>query len=425
MKSWISCVLLVLLTGCHKPENYVLGPSDLEKALSVSLSSAAVPADGISRVTITVQLDPDTDADKRNVKFMTTAGTFIAAGQEGLSITVPADADGKAVVSLRSSITPANAQLEISVASLMRRSSVAFTAVPRADAFDHTISRTSIPADGFSTTLIIARLKLGAGERREVTFETSAGIFIASGQPNGRSVKIVADSNGRAEVHLRSEKTVGIARVQVTALAVLDEFLVAFTPVDAAQIITLSTEPSSAPADGVTPLVIVASIAPGLPTGRRTVTFTTTIGQLSPASIETDSTNMARSYLVSSVTGTAHITATVDGTTAASTAELAPALPDRLHISLDDAELKSTESTIVRVTLLRTNGSVSPHLRVSYTARTSAGESIGSFSAVSLAENAVATATFNLGTTSYSGAVTVRASAEGGAAASATVRVIP
>jgi hypothetical protein len=425
MKHEVCCLLLVLLAGCHRPEDYVLGPSDMEQVLSVSLSATALPADGVSQVMITAQLDPQTDADKRNVKFTTTVGTLISEGQEGLSITVPADVSGKAVVSLRSSITPGTAQLAVSVASVLRRSSITFTALPRAAAFDSAVTRTSIPADGFSTTLIVARLKAGTGQPREVTFETSAGILIASGQPIGRAVTILADQAGRAEAELRSDKTPGLARVRITALEVLDEFNVAFTPVDPAQIITLSTERSSLPADGVSPLVISAEIARGLPAGRRSVAFSTTIGQLSPATIEADSTNVARTYLVSSTIGTARITATVDGTTAATTAELTPALPDSLHISLDDAELASGGSTTVRVTLLRENGTVSPHLRVSYTARTSAGASVGSFSAVSLAENAMATATFHVGTTTFLGSVTVRASAEGGAAATARLRIVP
>ena len=50
---------------------------------------------------------------------------------------------------------------------------------------------------------------------------------------------------------------------------------------------------------------------------------------------------------------------------------------------------------------------------------------MGSFSGVTLAENAVATATFNVGTTSSLGAVTIRATAEGGETTSATLQVVP
>ena len=43
-----------------------------------------------------------------------------------------------------------------------------------------------------------------------------------------------------------------------------------FMPVDPPQIITLAIEPPSAPADGVTPLVLSATVTAGLPAGRRT-----------------------------------------------------------------------------------------------------------------------------------------------------------
>ena len=196
-------------------------------------------------------------------------------------------------------------------------------------------------------------------------------------------------------------------------------------PVDPAQIITVTTERSSAPADGVTPLAIAATVAPGLPAQRRTVTFTTTLGELIPAAMEADGSNVARTSLVSTITGTARITATVDGTTAEATVRFNPALPDRVHISVDAAELRSGESTNLRVTLIRTNGTVSPHLSVTYEARTSTNRAIGSFSAVTLAENSIATATFNLGTTSYQGPLTIRATAEGGESTTATVRMVP
>ena len=175
----------------------------------------------------------------------------------------------------------------------------------------------------------------------------------------------------------------------------------------------------------MTPLAIAATVAPGLPAQRRTVTFTTTLGELIPAAIEADGSNVARTSLVSAITGTARITATVDGTTAETTVQFNPALPDRVHISVDAAELRSGESTSLRVTLIRTNGTVSPHLSVTYSARTSTNGAIGSFSAVTLAENSIATATFNLGTTSYLGPLTIRATAEGGESATATLRVVP
>ena len=118
-------VMAILVAGCHRPEDYLLGPSRTDQVLSVTFSSTTVAADGISRVTVTAQIDPRTDVDKRNVTFTTTAGTRIAGGKEGLSITVPADTSGRAAVELRSSNIPGTAQLEVTVASVSRRISSA------------------------------------------------------------------------------------------------------------------------------------------------------------------------------------------------------------------------------------------------------------------------------------------------------------
>jgi adhesin/invasin len=421
------CVALVTAAaGCYRPDDYLLGPSQADQALVVTVSATTVSADGISRVTITAQLDPRTDADKRILTFTTTAGTLSFGGKEGLSITAPADTSGKAVVELRSSTTAGMAQLEVTVAGVSRTVSVAFVKLTRAEAFDVSVSRTSVPADGFSTAVITVTLKrVGTLLQRAVRFETSAGTLIATGEADSRAVTVTANETGRAEVALQSEKTIGTARVRVTAIDISQDLDITFTPVDPAQIITVSAAPSSVPADGATPLIVSAMVAAGLPAGRRSVAFRATLGQLLPVVIEADGSNVARATLISTTTGTTRITATVDGTTADTTARFTVALPDRLHIQLDDVELKSGESTAIRVTLLRDTGSVSPHLGVSYTATSHTGAAVGSFSGVTLAENAVATATFNVGTTSFLGAVTIRATAEGGETTSATLQVVP
>src|SRR5437762_5070562 len=167
-------MLAATATGCHRPDNYVLGPSLADQVLRVTLSSTTLPADGISRATITAQLDPRSDIDKRNVTFTTTAGTLIAAGKEGPAITVPADTNGTAVVELRSSTTSATARVDVTVASVSRTASVEFQRLTREQVFYVSLSGTSVPADGFSTIVITVTLKrLGTPEQREVKFETS------------------------------------------------------------------------------------------------------------------------------------------------------------------------------------------------------------------------------------------------------------
>jgi adhesin/invasin len=522
------CCLILTAAACHRPEDYLLGPSQADQVLAVTLSATSLPADGISRATITAQLDPRTDLDKRTVTFTTTAGTLIAEGKEGTSVTVTADTTGSAVVELRSATAAATARVDVAVASVSRAMSVEFVGLPREALFDIATSATSVPADGFSTMVITVNLKrLGTPQQRQVKFETSAGAFVAAGQPNGRAVTmtagdgggvvvelqsdtpgvasvrvtaldavhqfavtftaltredafdvsvsstsihadgfsttritatlkrsgapqqrmvrfetsagtliapgqaparavtISADATGSAVAELQSDRSVGSARVRVTAFDLPYEFTVSFTAVDPGTIITLANSASSSPADGVTPVTVSATIADAVPSGRRAVAFRTTLGVISPVAIEADGSNVARATVTSTATGTARITATVDGSTAETTVQFVPALPDRVLVAPDAADLQSGGTTVVRVTLARATGTVSPRLEVVYSATTNTGAAIGAFSRITPAESSVSTATFNLGTTAYTGPVTITARVDGGAAGSATLQVVP
>jgi adhesin/invasin len=514
-------------TACHKPEDYLLSPTLADQVLSVALSASSIPADGISRATITAQIDPRTDYDKRSLTFTTTAGTLIAEGKEGRSITVTADTTGAAGVELRSSTNPTTARIDVSVTSIVRSASVEFVKLSRDQVFDVSVSSFSVPADGFSTSVITVTLKrLGTVDQRAVRFETSAGTFIASGQAlsrsvtltagasgvvvaelrsdvpatayvrvtaldtveefqvgfialtqseifdvavdrttipadgfstavitatlkrpggttlqrtfkfetsagtlvaagqaGGRTVSVVADASGRANVELQSDKTVGSARVRVTAYDLPYEFTVDFRTANPASVITVTAAPS-APADGVSTILVTATVASSLPTGRRLVTFRSTLGTVSTAAVEADGSNAARTTITGTAVGQTRITATVDGVTAETTAQFTSALPDRVFVAPDASSLNTGGNTMIRVTLLRATGSVSSPLEVAYSATTDAGASIGSFSRVTLASGGASTAMFNLGTTAYVGVVTIRATVEG-ISGSATIQIVP
>jgi hypothetical protein len=250
-------------------------------------------------------------------------------------------------------------------------------------------------------------------------------MLIAPGQAAGRTVTVNADATGRAVVDLQSDKTVGPARVRVTALDLPFEFTINFTGANPADVVTVSASPSSAPADGIATITVTARVAATLPAGRRTVAFRTTLGTIAPAAIEADGSNVARATVSSAVIGTARITATVDGATAETTAQFTSSLPERLFVAPDAAALSSGGSTTIRVTLTRSVGTISPRLEVTFTAATNTGATLGTFSRITLAEGGVATATYNVGMTGYLGPVTITAAAEGGATGSATIQIVP
>jgi hypothetical protein len=142
---------------------------------------------------------------------------------------------------------------------------------------------TSIPANGGSRTRIEARID-ASSTVRTVTFETTAGTLFA-GSRNSKTTSpldVAVDTNGIAAAELQSDTTPGTARVtvKITVSTRSPEQVfaqtvdVTFTPVNASETITLSASQTSADADGATLIHLVATIAPEIPSGSRTVTFT-------------------------------------------------------------------------------------------------------------------------------------------------------
>ena len=380
------CLVTLWTAACHNPDAYTLGPSRIDEVVNVTLSASTIPADGIARLTITVQLDPATDADKRRVSLSTTAGTLIGAGREGGAIFVDADTSGRAVAELQSSTTPGSARLEVTVASITRSQMVEFSAVAPSDLFEVAVSRPSIPADGFSTSRITVTLKrLGSTQQRVVRFETSAGMLVTIGQVPARQAFVTADPAGIAVADLQSEKTVVTARVRVTALESPREMDVGFTRVNPTDIISFGPAPTAllaTPADGVTPQTLTVRVASGLPAGRRLVTFRTTSGGFLPGragefSIEADGSDLAHADLVTLDAGTHRVTATVDGTTAETEVRFRTSLPDLVVITPSTGSLRSGGTTTLTLSLVRFAGTVAARLPVDLAAFTERGARSG------------------------------------------------
>ena len=279
-------LVTMVTTACHSPDDYLLSPTLADQVLTVTLSDTSIPADGISRTTITAQIDPRTDYDKRNITFATTAGTLIADGKQGTSITFTADTTGKAVAELRSSTTSATARIDVSVASVVRTASVQFAQLAREQVFDLSVSSSSVPADGFSSSVITVTLKrLGAIDQRAIKFETSAGMFNASGQSLSRSVTLTAGASGVVVAELRSDSP-GTAYVRVTALDTVEEFQITFIALTQSEVFDVAVDRTSIPADGFSTAVITATLkrAGGTPL-QRTFKFETSAGTLIAAGV--------------------------------------------------------------------------------------------------------------------------------------------
>jgi len=78
---------------------------------------------------------------------------------------------------------------------------------------------TTLAADGFSKTRLVARVKNVTERRRSVLFVTTAG-FLRVGSASDDSAVVQTDASGRASVELVSSREVTTARVVATILDV-------------------------------------------------------------------------------------------------------------------------------------------------------------------------------------------------------------
>lgn len=297
-----------------------------------------------------------------------------------------------------------------------------------------TFSAASIPADGFSTVALTARVdpKTRAADR-SITFTTTAGTFVGAAAP-GTSLVVTADVNGLAQAALRSSTTIETANVTVRAgTSVTRALAISFTPVNPTDVIRISAPHSPVPADGASITQVSADIAPSLPAGQRSVKFTTSIGvftnNTAEITVTASSTNRAVADLrASSVPGTARITASVAGVTAETSLTFVPALPEALTLNVSALAMKPTEEITVTSTLTRTVGAVTAGRLITYTATDAAGSVVGLFRNVTVSgATGTATAVF-FANGAAPGLVTIRATTPGivgAVAGEVTVRINP
>src|SRR2546428_5430760 len=134
--TFIVAVALLLASGsaaCHNPNAYVLSPDSVDHFLGFVTSAPSLPADGVSRITLTASIDPNATSGNRTIKFSTSAGTLIAAGQKSTTdLDVAVDGSGKALVELQSTTVVLTCRVSARIKDLVRTVNVLFTA-PNAD----------------------------------------------------------------------------------------------------------------------------------------------------------------------------------------------------------------------------------------------------------------------------------------------------
>jgi hypothetical protein len=404
-------VLAIIANGCYRSDAYLVANPDgtagrnADAILAVSVSPTTLPADGVSRARITAKIDPA--ATWRDIVFDTTMGTLWGGGRTvgapSGPLTMAADSSGTVIVDLQSAAQVGTARITAAVkppdqAAVVKTIEVPFL-VARADSvLTLESSRSSMPADGFSTATITARI-LGAGDpQQSVAFSTTRGTLVRFSGPGASDATVQADVTGAARIDLRSDVTAGIARVSARALGFTRETSVEFTSVMTSDIIVVRADGDQVPADGATRTRIVAHVSADLPDASRTVTFTTTDGMFGTnqvpgtlnqvATVKADASNTAIVDLRSPLTPvTAGITAAASNWTARTALTFIRALPDTVFVQASAAAVPRAGTNAITVTalLLRNVGQVSDNTVVTFEARDASGTVIGSFSNVTLA----------------------------------------
>lgn len=425
----VAPLLAISVISCHDPGRYSLTTDDVREILSLTPDPAALLADGISRTVITAQIPADTRTESRDISFTTSLGTLIGQSTNNGATIVRADATGRAVVELRSELLSESriAHVTAVVAGVTQTLNVPFNRPAVSDVLSLGTNVNALPADGFSRALVTGTLALSGGttQQRTIVFKTTLGTLFAPGQ-SGNSVSVPVDLAGRATVELRASRDVGTALVSGEALNVVASTIVSFTAIDPSYLIQLTTSRNSTDADNVSPITVSATINPGLPPDQRTVTFSSTLGNITPSSVALTSGNIARADLTSNIAGVARITAAVAGTSIDTTVSFRRSYPDRLVVILQQPSVSASSSNgvVVRTSLVRDVGTISAGTIILYRALDSGGHQVGSFGGTNTNGTSSETTFFAAGVTP--GTVTIVAEVEGASIqGSATVSVVP
>jgi riboflavin synthase alpha subunit len=212
---WGILLLLVCAFGCYNKKDYSLTEPHVAAILSLQSVGGAttLPADGASQLGLVAKISGNTDPDKRNILFTTSAGTLVGGTPDAASggRVVAAAGNGQAPIQLQSStqIQPAvvtaqvqnvsgvTATLTIQFVSVAPNDTIRFVSVPGG----------VLPADGATLTPFTVAVAPQLSNQT-VTFKASAGTFVDN--------PVSVDLNNRATGHLMSPATIGNADVTAT-----------------------------------------------------------------------------------------------------------------------------------------------------------------------------------------------------------------
>ena len=438
----VGLMLSLWACGGFDRERYLPTSPDFTAALTVSVESSSIPADGFSTTRLTATISADASPARRIVMFDATKGLFAGSGSpETGHIEAAVDDSGTVTVLLRSSnvvetstvtVTVKDSQTRAAVPGVTKQAVIDFVAVRGDDILTFSGASGSIPADGFSRTRLTATVVTqGNPARNTVTFRASKGTLVASGTVNAdSSVAVPVDGSGVAFADLRSSSTVESAIVSATVAGITKTIVVAFTAPDPNAIVRISAA-SSAPADGATRVPVTATVASELPAPRSvsfTVTGTTFSGGSNAESVSVDGGNRAVIDIVAPTAPvSARVRATISSVSADTVVSFVTAPPHSIFVSPASAFVGPNSDNRISVSLLRNIGVASAGQVVTYAAKDAMGNPTGGvFSGVTLTTSVTGGPTVSSATYNHRGGpvglVTIEVTS-GGVTGSAQIRI--
>jgi hypothetical protein len=302
-----------------------------------------------------------------------------------------------------SSLSPGNVSAAVYSDVNGLSNSLPFTLIGPPRSVSVSVSATSVPADGTTSSQLTATVTDVNGNPVPDTlvgFNTTLGTLSAS--------SAVTNASGVATDTITSTKT-GTATVTATASGVSGTATVTFTAGAPAKV-AVSAAPSSVPADGSTASTVTATVTdkygnpvPGTPVG-----FGTTLGSLSATTVATNADGQAQVTITSTKTGTATVTATAGGVSGSATVTFTPGAPAKVAVSAAPSSVPAdgTTSSTVTTTVTDVNGNPVPGTPVDFST------TLGTLSATTATTDASGVATDTI-TSSAAGTATVTATASG------------
>jgi hypothetical protein len=290
-----------------------------------------------------------------------------------------------------------------------------------------TASPDAIPANGFATSKITAKVTTATSRNLTITFTTSGGTL-------SPTTARTPDAAGEATTFLTSGSTPKTVEVTAevkegTDVLASRSVTVTFTTASADSILRLTTSSNQAEADGVSSVFLQAELNPA--GASRSVSFKTTNGSFSrddekdrDENVTAGADGIARVQLfVPQTQGSALVTATSSdangtaGFSASQTITFNQAAPDFMSLSASPLSVKALESEVINLSakLSRPIGKVTQETRVDFSIVSDVTkEPFGRFQAITRSgQNETATADFVPGTAAPIGLATITARVPG------------